>query len=278
MRKEEPDGFITHQLYFEHLLKMDNETLGGVYRNLILNFMGEEEYPLDGAAYVITDIMNGHIQRDVKSYTERCRINKENARKRWEKYIQQKNDDVNATNNATVSDCMRPHTNDATASDRMRLMQTDAYIVEDNVKENKINVKEDKPNINVNLNVKEYKKEIKKDVCALQADAPAELMPYTFLLKDGTYHRISKADYKNLQEAYPNVNLDIELKKMVLWCSDPANAQKRKTKKGIMKFIRSWLGRSEAPVVIQKPEPANKVHEQRRYDFDALEKALTGRG
>lgn len=278
MRKEEPDGFITHQLYFEHLLKMDNETLGGVYRNLILNFMGEEECPLDGAAYVITDIMNGHIQRDVKSYTERCRINKENARKRWEKYIQHKNDDANATNNATVSDCMRPHANDATASDRMRLMRTDAYIVEDNVKENKINVKEDKPNVNVNLNVKEYKKEIKKDVCTLQADVPAELMPFTFMLKDGTYHRISKADYKDLQEAYPNVKLDIELKKMVLWCSDPANAQKRKTKKGIMKFIRSWLGRSEAPVVIQKPEPANKLHEERRYDYDELERILTGRG
>lgn len=278
MRKEEPDGFITHQLYFEHLLKMDNETLGGVYRNLILNFMGEEECPLDGAAYVITDIMNGHIQRDVKSYTERCRINKENARKRWEKYIQHKNDDANATNNATASDCMRPHTNDATASDRMRLMRTDAYIVEDNVKENKINVKEDKPNVNVNLNVKEYKKEIKKDVCTLQADVPAELMPFTFMLKDGTYHRISKADYKDLQEAYPNVKLDIELKKMVLWCSDPANAQKRKTKKGIMKFIRSWLGRSEAPVVIQKPEPANKMHEERRYDYDELERILTGRG
>lgn len=278
MRKEEPDGFITHQLYFEHLLKMDNETLGGVYRNLILNFMGEEECPLDGAAYVITDIMNGHIQRDVKSYTERCRINKENARKRWEKYIQHKNDDANATNNATVSDCMRPHTNNATASDRMRLMRTDAYIVEDNVKENKINVKEDKPNVNVNLNVKEYKKEIKKDVCTLQADVPAALMPYTLLLKDGTYHRISESDFKNLQEAFPNVNLDTEFKKMVLWCSDPANAQKRKTKKGIMKFIRSWLGHTEKPVVIQKPEPANKVHEERRYDFDELEKILTGRG
>ncbi len=276
MRKEEPDGFITHQLYFEHLLKMDNETLGGVYRNLILNFMGEEECPLDGAAYVITDIMNGHIQRDVKSYTERCRINKENARKRWEKYIQHKNDDANATNNATASDHMQPHPNDATASDRMQLMQTDAYIVEDNVKENKINVKEDKPNVNVNLNVKEYKKEIKKDVCALQADAPAELMPYTFMLKDGTYHRISKGEYENLKEAFPNVNLDIEIKKMVLWCSDPANAQKRKTKKGIMKFIRSWLGRSGAPVVFQKPEQ-NEKKEKSRYDYDELEKALMGK-
>ena len=103
-------------------------------------------------------------------------------------------------------------------------------------------------------------------------------MPYTFLLKDGTYHRISESDFKNLQEAFPNVNLDVEFKKMVLWCSDPANAQKRKTKKGIMKFIRSWLSHTEKPVMIQKPEPANKMHEERRYDYDELEKILTGRG
>ena len=118
----------------------------------------------------------------------------------------------------------------------------------------------------------------KKEVCTLQADVPAALMPYTLLLKDGTYYRIPESDYKNLQEAFPNVNLDVEFKKMVLWCSDPANAQKRKTKKGIMKFIRFWLGKTDAPVVIQKPEPANKMHEERRYDYDELERILTGRG
>ena len=273
MRKEEPDGFITHQFYFGHLLKLDNETLGGIYRNLILNFMGEEENSLDGAAYVIADLMNDHIQRDVKAYTERCRRNKENARKRWEKLQDNAND-------ATASDCIRPYTNDATASDRIRLHTNDAtasdcirpYAKNANSNSNSNSKCNSNSNSNVNININ------KKEVCALQADAPAALMPYTLLLKDGTYHRISESDFKNLQEAFPNVNLDTEFKKMVLWCSDPANAQKRKTKKGIMKFIRSWLGRVGTPVVIQKPEPANKVHEERRYDFDALEKALTGRG
>ena len=260
MRKEEPDGFITHQFYFGHLLKLDNETLGGIYRNLILNFMGEEENSLDGAAYVIADLMNDHIQRDVKAYTERCRRNKENARKRWEKLQDNAND-------ATASDRIRLHTNDATASDCIR-----PYAKNANSNSNSNSKCNSNSNSNVNININ------KKEVCALQADAPAALMPYTLLLKDGTYHRISESDFKNLQEAFPNVNLDTEFKKMVLWCSDPANAQKRKTKKGIMKFIRSWLGRVGTPVVIQKPEPANKVHEERRYDFDALEKALTGRG
>ena len=247
MRKEEPDGFITHQFYFGHLLKLDNETLGGIYRNLILNFMGEEENSLDGAAYVIADLMNDHIQRDVKAYTERCRRNKENARKRWEKLQDNAND-------ATASDCMRPYTKNANSNSNSKCNSNS------------------NSNSNVNININ------KKEVCTLQADVPAALMPYTLLLKDGTYHRISESDFKNLQEAFPNVNLDTEFKKMVLWCSDPANAQKRKTKKGIMKFIRSWLSHTEKPVVIQKPEPANKMHEERRYDYDELERILTGRG
>jgi hypothetical protein len=232
-----------------------------------LFYNGKDLVPETEGAGMLTSILCDHIEKDVNAYVERCRINRENIKKRYEKLSQ--NDDANDTN---VYDCIRPYTN-GTNDTAVPMDTNGTYIMYSNVKEG--NVKESKvkeDNININKDI------YKKDVCTLQADVPAELMPYTFLLKDGTYHRISKADYKNLQEAYPNVKLDIELKKMVLWCSDPANAQKRKTKKGIMKFIRSWLGRSEAPVVIQKPEPANKVHEQRRYDFDALEKALTGRG
>ena len=242
MRKEEPDGFIVHALYHKRLLDLDDETLGTVFRNLILFYNGRDLEPATEGADMLIKILCDHIEKDVNAYVERCRINRENIKKRYEK-LGQNSDDTNDT--AVPMDTNR------------------TYIMYGNVKED-----------NVNINKDIYK----KDVCALQADASAELMPFTFMLKDGTYHRISKADYKNLQEAYPNVKLDIELKKMVLWCSDPANAQKRKTKKGIMKFIRSWLGRSEAPVVIQKPEPANKVHEERRYDFDELEKILTGRG
>lgn len=271
MRKEEPDGFIVHALYHKRLLDLDDETLGTVFRNLILFYNGRDLEPATEGADMLIKILCDHIEKDVNAYVERCRINRENIKKRYEK-LGQNSDDTDDTN---VYDCIRPYTNDTSdTNDTAVPMDTNrTYIMYGNVKE--CNVKESKvKEDNVNINKDIYK----KDVCALQADAPAELMPFTFMLKDGTYHRISKADYKNLQEAYPNVKLDIELKKMVLWCSDPANAQKRKTKKGIMKFIRSWLGRSEAPVVIQKPEPANKVHEERRYDFDELEKILTGRG
>ena len=272
MRKEEPDGFIVHALYHKRLLDLDDETLGTVFRNLILFYNGKDLVPETEGAGMLTSILCDHIEKDVNAYVERCRINRENIKKRYEKLGQNSDD----TNDTTVYDCIRPYTNDANdTNDTAVPMDTNrTYIMYSNVKEGNVkesNVKED--NVNIYINNKDI-----KEGCALQADAPASLMPYTFLLKDGTYHRITESDFKNLQEAFPNVNLDTEFKKMVLWCSDPANAQKRKTKKGIMKFIRSWLSHTEKPVVIQKPEPANRLHEERRYDFDELERILTGRG
>lgn len=277
MRKEEPDGFITHKVYYDSLREFDDVTLGKFYRNLIDFCDGKEVQSIDPVSDAVFKIVIRHITKDMTVYTEKCRRNRENAKKRWDKEHRDE-DDVDDLDDATACECMRLHANDTTAynnanASKNTTVPIDTYISnisnikESNVKESNVkegNVKES----NVNIN--------KKDVCALQADAPAELMPYTFMLKDGTYHRISKMEYEDLKEAFPNVNLDIEIKKMVLWCSDPANAQKRKTKKGIMKFIRSWLGRSGAPAVFQKPEQ-NEKKEKSRYDYDELEKALTGK-
>ena len=261
MRKEEPDGFIVHALYHKRLLDLDDETLGTVFRNLILFYNGKDLEPATEGADMLIKILCDHIEKDVNAYVERCRINRENIKKRYEKSSQNSDD----TNSTTVYDGIQPYTNDT--NDTNCTYITYSNVKESNVKEG--NVKEG--NVNIYINNKDI-----KDVCALQADAPAELMPYTFMLKDGTYHRISKMEYEDLKEAFPNVNLDIEIKKMVLWCSDPANAQKRKTKKGIMKFIRSWLGRSGTPAVFQKPEQ-NEKKEKSRYDYDELEKALMGK-
>lgn len=276
-RKEEPDGFITHKVYYDSLREFDDVTLGKFYRNLIDFCDGKEVQSIDPVSDAIFKIVIRHITKDMTVYTEKCRRNRENAKKRWDKEHQDEDYTEDDLDDATVCDCMRPHANDATAYvdatvSKSATVPIDAYISNVSNISKVSNIKESNVSKVSNVNIN------KKDVCTLQADVPAALMPYTLLLKDGTYYRIPESDYKNLQEAFPNVNLDVEFKKMVLWCSDPANAQKRKTKKGIMKFIRFWLGKTDAPVVIQKPEPANKVHEERRYDFDELEKILTGRG
>lgn len=272
MRKEEPDGFITHKVYYDSLREFDDVTLGKFYRNLIDFCDGKEVQSIDPVPDAVFKIVTCHITKDMTAYAEKCRRNRENIKKRWDKDHQDEEDNTDDLDDATACDCIRPYTNDTTVLNDTTVPKNTAVPIGTYISNvSKVsNIKESNVSKVSNVNIN------KKDVCALQADAPAELMPYTFMLKDGTYHRISKVEYEDLKEAFPNVNLDIEIKKMVLWCSDPANAQKRKTKKGIMKFIRSWLGRSGAPAVFQKPEQ-NEKKEKSRYDYDELEKALMGK-
>ena len=261
MRKEEPDGFITHKVYYDSLREFDDVTLGKFYRNLIDFCDGKEVQSIDPVSDAVFKIVTCHITKDMTAYAEKCRRNRKNIKKRWDKDHQDE-EDMDDSDDATVL-------NDTTVLNNTTVSKNTPVPIGTYIS-NVSNVKEGNVSKISNVNIN------KKDVCALQADAPAELMPYTFMLKDGTYHRISKMEYEDLKEAFPNVNLDIEIKKMVLWCSDPANAQKRKTKKGIMKFIRSWLGRSGAPVAFQKPEQ-NEKKEKSRYDYDELEKVLMGK-
>lgn len=57
----------------------------------------------------------------------------------------------------------------------------------------------------------------------------------------------------DMQECYPAINVEGELKKMRGWLL--ANENKRKTHRGMKRFINSWLSRA-------KPEPVNKPDER----------------
>ena len=59
------------------------------------------------------------------------------------------------------------------------------------------------------------------------------------ILKDGSRYE-PEIDYVNeLAKLFPNVNINKELTKMAAWCL--SNPDKRKTRRGIKKFIGNWL-------------------------------------
>ena len=62
-------------------------------------------------------------------------------------------------------------------------------------------------------------------------------------LVDGTYYDVPEDKIPLWKQAYPAVNIDQELKKIIAWCD--ANPTKRKTRRGVTKFINSWLDRSQ---------------------------------
>ena len=69
-------------------------------------------------------------------------------------------------------------------------------------------------------------------------------------LNDKTLYDVTQNDFKEYEELYPNVDIMQELRKMKGWLN--ANPTKRKTKRGIKRFINNWLSREQ-----DKPKPNN---------------------
>ncbi len=64
-----------------------------------------------------------------------------------------------------------------------------------------------------------------------------------FILKNKNYWYLSKLLYENYKQTYSNIDVDYELKKMQSWLL--SNQEKRKTEKGMPKFINNWLSNAK---------------------------------
>jgi len=90
-----------------------------------------------------------------------------------------------------------------------------------------------------------------------------ELTKYVFLIRGQKWWTLSEEKYQELKKAYPTYDVDCELRKMVHWCK--VNKRRRKTAKGMYRFITNWVGRSEevGHVSERPPETAPEPYEDR---------------
>lgn len=77
-----------------------------------------------------------------------------------------------------------------------------------------------------------------------EPDAPADPACdkdalYHLLLNDGTSYGVSQEEVEKFSKIYPNVDVHQQFRNMVGWCD--TNPTKRKTRKGIRRFINNWL-------------------------------------
>ncbi len=83
----------------------------------------------------------------------------------------------------------------------------------------------------------------KKNICPeLENPAPDQsgiLLP----LSDKTDYNVPLSKIQKWTEAYPAVDVKQELRKMVVWLV--ANPQRKKTRRGVDRFINSWLSREQ---------------------------------
>lgn len=75
----------------------------------------------------------------------------------------------------------------------------------------------------------------------LSVDSGKEII--SFILKDNTDFKITEDIYNEYEQLYPDVNVMQELRSLKAWCI--SNPSKRKTRKGALRFVNSWLSRKQ---------------------------------
>lgn len=63
------------------------------------------------------------------------------------------------------------------------------------------------------------------------------------ILKDGRYWEADPEDIIQWQRAYTDIDCFAEINAAACWCE--ANPSKRKTQRGVKKFLNSWLKRAQ---------------------------------
>lgn len=88
---------------------------------------------------------------------------------------------------------------------------------------------------------------IEEDMCAepLQVSPPEPEEPpvISFILNDKSRYPIRQAQVDEWSGLYPAVDIMQELRKMAGWLDE--NPSKRKTKRGILRFVNGWLAREQ---------------------------------
>lgn len=120
---------------------------------------------------------------------------------------------------------------------------------------------------NFQSKVKESRvKKSKEDMGAsAKAETPRQPPFICILLHDKTEYPVMNAQVREWESLYPAVNVKQELRKMKGWCD--ANPARRKTGRGIRKFINAWLSREQ--------DKGGTYGVQQQYS-SVCEKAATG--
>ena len=129
---------------------------------------------------------------------------------------------------------------------------------------------------NENVNDSENEND-KKYICAepLQVSPPEPEEPpvISFILNDKSRYPIRQAQVDEWSGIYPAVDIMQELRKMAGWLD--ANPNKRKTARGILRFVNGWLAREQdkggSKKLVASPE------QETSFDLDEYERS-TGLG
>ena len=92
------------------------------------------------------------------------------------------------------------------------------------------------------------------------------------ILKDGSYYEIEQNDLISWQRTYHECNVYHEINAAKEWCQ--ANPSRRKTKRGIKRFLNAWLSKAHklkgSPFIYVNQEKTTSIKES-MYDISWVE-------
>lgn len=83
-----------------------------------------------------------------------------------------------------------------------------------------------------------------------------ETPEYRIPLKDGSLYSLPENELAMYKMAYPKLDVESELGRMIAWCV--SNPSQRKTKRGVLRFVNGWLSRQKPSQV----QPAAMTQKQ----------------
>ena len=113
----------------------------------------------------------------------------------------------------------------------------------DNSKKNNDNSREESLKESKVKESKVNKSKEKNIYCTEPEKPPSAPSVITLPLNDKTYYGITQVEVDHWNELYPAVDIMAELRKMKGWCE--GNPAKRKTRRGIVRFVNTWLAKEQ---------------------------------
>lgn len=202
------DGIVFYKSFFESISELPEENALNIYNAIFKYAFFDEEPELSGIEKAIFTIIKPQIDANNKKYEN----GKKGGRPPKKAMDKEKENHKLDGEKTTGFENGKPKEKEN---------------VKDKVKE--------KENDNAN------EKDIYYTESENSASVPAAVIE--LILNDKSFYPITQQDINDWAEIYPNVNILQELRKMKGWCD--SNPTKRKTSRGIKRFITNWLAREQ---------------------------------
>ena len=206
----EKNSFVLYVEYLQNIELLSMEQRGELFTAIMHYASGKEVEDLDGMVMMAFSFIRSQMDRDNEKYQDKLEKRREAGKKGG-----------------------RPAKAKAFSEKQKKAKKANGFSEK---QKNPDNEDED-VDVNENEDDKGY-----KTICPEAKNfAPEPVVK--ILLNDGSEYGVSETDFEYYEQLYPGVDVLTELRKAAGWCfGDP---KRRKTKRGIGKFITGWLSRAQ---------------------------------